>query len=111
MSESYTAPDPIDVTLQLAAAFGQGTGALLMEADALRPAYDAYLEHISRAASFWETDALTSVSVMRAMGAYAAHLALSDRRFVISRVDVEAALRVVTRSHAAPLGSCPITGR
>jgi len=36
---------------------------------------------------FWDTDALTSVSVMRAMGAYAAHLALSDRRFVISRGD------------------------
>ncbi len=63
-----------------------------MEADALRPAYNAYFDHITRAASFWETDALTSVSVMRAMGAHAAHLALSSGRFVISRGDVEAAL-------------------
>ena len=48
---------------------------------------------------------------MRAMGAYAAHLALSDQRFVISRGDVESAMTVVTRTHAAPLGTCPITGR
>lgn len=103
--------DAMDVTLQLAAAFGQGTGTMLMEADALRPAYDAYQEHIGRATSFWETDALTSISVMRAMGAYAAHLACSERRFVINRSDVEAALGVVTRVHAAPLGRCPLTGR
>ena len=48
---------------------------------------------------------------MRAMGAYAAHLALSQHRFVISRGDVESAMTVVTRIHAAPLGPCPITGR
>lgn len=49
--------------------------------------------------------------MMRAMGAYAAHLALSDRRFVISKGDVEGALLVVTRHHARPLGDCRITGR
>lgn len=103
--------DAMDVTLQLAAAFGQGTGTMLIEAGALRPAYDAYLDHITRAVQFWETDALTSFSVMRAMGAFAAHLALADHRFVISRADVVSALTVVTRNHAAPLGTCPITGR
>ena len=41
------------------------------------------------------------------MGAYAAHLALSDGRFVIGRGDVESALTVVTRSHAMPLGLLP----
>ena len=111
MPEPYSSPDPIDITLQLAAAFGAGAGHVLMEVDALRPAYNAYFDHITRAASFWETDALTSVSVMRAMGAHAAHLALSSGRLVISRGDVEAALGVVTRVHAAPLGTCPITGR
>lgn len=103
--------DAMDITLQLAAAFGQGTGVMMMEADALRPAYNAYLDHITRAVPFWGTDALTSISVMRAMGAYAAHLALSQHRFVISRGDVESALTVVTTIHAAPLGTCPITGR
>jgi hypothetical protein len=103
--------DALDITLQLAAAFGQGAGIMMMEAGALRPAYDAYREHIGRAVPYWETDALTSVSVMRAMGAYAAHLALSNGRFVISRSDVESALGVVTLRHAAPLGACPITGR
>ena len=48
---------------------------------------------------------------MRGMGAYAAHLALSEGRFVISRDDVETALGAVTLPHAAPLGNCPITGR
>lgn len=103
--------DAMDVTLQLAAAFGQGTGVMLMEADALRPAYNVYQDHLARAVPFWGTDALTSISVMRAMGAYAAHLALSQHRFVISRSDVESAMTVVTRYHAAPLGTCPITGR
>ncbi len=84
---------------------------MLIEAGALRPAYDAYSEHFARAVPFWATDALTSISVMRAMGSYAAHRALSDHRFVISRGDVESALTVVTRIHAAPLGTCPITGR
>lgn len=106
-----TSIDAMDITLQLAAAFGQGAGIMMMEAGALRPAYDAYAAHIGRAVPYWETDALTSISVMRAMGAYAAHRALSDGRFVISRGDVESALGVVTLPHAAPLGSCPITGR
>ena len=81
--------DAIDITLQLAAAFGQGAGTLFFETGALRPAYDAYGQHFAREVPHWEDDALTSVSVMRAMGAYAAHLALSERRFVISRGDVE----------------------
>lgn len=106
-----TPPDAIDITLQLAAAFGQGAGVMLMEADALRPAYDAYREHFTRAAPYWETDALPSVAIMRAMGAYAAHVALSEDRFVISRGDVERALTVVTRRHALPLGFCRITAR
>lgn len=101
----------MDVTLQLAAAFGQGAGSVLIEADALRPAYEFYRENIARAVAHWEEDALSSVSVMRAMGAYAAHLALADRRFVINRADVEAAMGVVTRSHAAPLGRCRLSLR
>jgi hypothetical protein len=111
MPEPSPSLDAIDITLQLAAAFGQGAGTMLIETGALRPAYDAYSGHIARAVPFWQTDALTSFSVMRAMGAYAAHLALSDQRFVISRGDVESAMTVVTRTHAAPLGTCPITGR
>ena len=106
-----TSIDAMDITLQLAAAFGQGAGIMLMEAGALRPAYTTYVDHISRSVPYWESDALTSISVMRAMGAYAAHRALSDGRFVISRGDVESAMTVVPRLHAAPLGSCPITGR
>jgi hypothetical protein len=111
MPKASSAIDAMDITLQLAAAFGQGAGIMLIEAGALRPAHDAYAEHIGRAVPHWGTDALTSISVMRAMGAYAAHLALSDKRFVISRGDVESAMTVVTRRHAAPLGPCPITGR
>jgi hypothetical protein len=111
MPEPSPSLDAMDVTLQLAAAFGQGTGTMMLEAGALRPAYNAYADHIARAVPFWATDALTSISVMRAMGAYAAHLALSQHRFVISRGDVESAMTVVTNIHAAPLGTCPITGR
>ena len=103
--------DAMDITLQLAAAFGQGAGTLLFETGALRPAYDAYAPHIARELPHWEEDALQSISVMRAMGAYAAHLAMSDRRFVINRGDVEAALTVVTRSHPAPMGRCRLSLR
>ena len=111
MPEPSPSLDAMDITLQLAAAFGQGAGIMLIEADALRPAYNAYRDHFSRVLPFWDEDSLPSVSVMRAMGAYAAHLALTDRRFVISKDDVESALMVVTRRHALPLGSCRITGR
>ena len=69
MPEPSPSLDHIDITLQLAAAFGQGAGTMLIEAGALRPAYDAYSEHFARAVPFWATDALTSISVMRAMGA------------------------------------------
>jgi hypothetical protein len=103
--------DAMDITLQLAAAFGQGAGTMLIETGALRPAYDAYAPHIARAVAHWEEDAPSSIAVMRGMGAYAAHRALSDGRFVISRGDVEAALPIVTRSHAAPMGRCRISAR
>jgi hypothetical protein len=111
MPNPPSTPDPLDITMQLAAAFGQGTGSLPIEVDALRPAYDAYRENIARAAAHWEADALSSISVMRSMGAYAAHLALSDRRFVISRADVENALGIVTRAHPHPLGPCRLSHR
>ena len=103
--------DAMDITLQLAAAFGQGAGTLLFETGALRPAYDAYAPHIEREVEHWEEDALNSISVMRAMGAYAAHLAMTDRRFVINRADVETAMTVVTRAHASPMGRCRISLR
>ena len=90
MPEPSSSLNAMDITLQLAAAFGQGAGIMLIEADALRPAYEAYAPHIARAVPILGGDALTSIAVMRAMGAYAAHLALSDGRFVISRGDVEA---------------------
>jgi hypothetical protein len=111
MPEPSSSLDAMDITLQLAAAFGQGAGIMLIEADALRPAYNAYCDHFTRALPFWEEDALPSISVMRAMGAYAAHQALADGRFVIGKGDVESALRIVTRRHAMPLGFCRITGR
>ena len=108
MAESF---DAMDITLQLAAAFGQGAGTMLIETGALRPAYDAYRSHIERELPYWEEDAASSIAVMRGMGAYAAPLALSDGRFTISRGDVEAALPVVTRRHAAPVGFCRISLR
>jgi hypothetical protein len=111
MPEDVAPIEAIDITLQLAAAFGQGSGHLLMEADALRPAYDAYLAHIERAVPFWDTDALTSVNVMRALGSFAAHHALTAGRVVITRTDTAAALDAIMRNRAAPLGRCPLTGR
>lgn len=108
-------PDPsintMDITLQLAAAFGQGAGLVLIEADALRPVYDAYAARIERSIPHWDTDALGSISVLRAMGAYAAHRALSNDRVVITREDAEAALELVQRTPAHPLARCRITGR
>jgi hypothetical protein len=101
----------MDITLQLAAAFGQGAGQMLIDVDALRPAHAAYAERLQHSIPHWETDALGSIAVLRAMGTYAAHLALSDHRMVISRADVEAALDQVQRMAAHPLTKCQITGR
>ena len=54
MPEPSSSFDAMDITLQLAAAFGQGAGIMLIEAGALRPAYNAYVTHFARAVPFWE---------------------------------------------------------
>jgi hypothetical protein len=101
----------MDITLQLVASFGQGAGVLLIEADALRPAYDEYAARIERSIPHWETDALGSISALRAMGAYAAHRALSERRVSITREDVAAALKVIQHVPPQAIARCRITGR
>src|SRR5262245_54990173 len=103
--------DAIDITLQLAAAFGSGAGVMMIDADALRPAYEAYASRIERSIQYWDTDAIGSISVMRAMGALAAHRALSEQRLVITREDVEVALDSVQRFAPNPLAACRITAR
>jgi hypothetical protein len=111
MPESAASLEAIDITLQLAAAFGSGAGVMMIDADALRPAYDAYATRIERSIPYWETDAISSVAAMRAMGALAAHKCLSGRRLVITREDVEYALDAVQRFHEHPLARCRITAR
>ena len=106
-----TTIDAMDITLQLAAAFGQGAGVMMIDTDALRPAVRAYADAIERSIPFWDTDAHGSIAALRAMGAYAAHRALSERRFTISREDVEAALGVVRHVDPRSLARCRITGR
>ena len=101
--------DAMDITLQLVAAFGQGAGIMMIDTNALRPAYEAYTADIARAVSHWDTHALGSIAAVRAMGAYAAHRALSERRFTISREDVEAALGAVRRVDERSLARCRIT--
>jgi hypothetical protein len=101
--------DAMDITLQLVAAFGQGAGVMMIDTNALRPAYEAYAADITRVVSEWDARALGSIAAVRAMGAYAAHRALSERRFTISREDVEAALGAVRRVDERSLARCRIT--
>jgi hypothetical protein len=106
-----TSLEAIDITLQLAAAFGSGAGVMMIDADALRPAYEAYAARIERSIPYWDTDALSSIAAMRAMGALAAHRCLSERRLVITREDVEYALDGVQRFNPHSLARCRITAR
>jgi hypothetical protein len=101
--------DAMDISLQLVAAFGQGAGIMMIDTNALRPAYDAYVADITRVVPEWDTHAHGSIAAVRAMGAYAAHRALSERRLTISREDVEAALGVVRHVNARSLARCRIT--
>jgi hypothetical protein len=49
--------------------------------------------------------------VLRLMGAYAAHRAMSDGRVSITRDDVAAALEVVQHLPPQAIARCRITGR
>jgi hypothetical protein len=82
----------MDLTLQLAASFGQGAGVLMIEADALGPVFGDYTTRLERSIPHWHEDAVSSIAVLRLMGAYAAHRALSERRVSTTRDDVVAAL-------------------
>lgn len=101
----------MDLTLQLAASFGQGAGVLMIEADALGPVFGDYTTRLERSIPHWHEDAVSSIAVLRLMGAYAAHRALSDRRVSITRDDVVAALEVVKHLPPQAIARCRITGR
>lgn len=101
----------MDLTLQLAASFGQGAGVLMIEADALGPVFGDYTARLERSIPHWHEDAVSSIAVLRLMGAYAAHRALSDRRVSITRDDVVAALEVVKHLPPQAIARCRITGR
>lgn len=101
----------MDLTLQLAASFGQGAGVLMIEADALGPAFGEYSARLERSIPHWHEDAVGSISVLRLMGAYAAHRALSEQRVSITREDVTAALEVVQHLPPQAIARCRITGR
>lgn len=101
----------MDLTLQLAASFGQGAGVLMIEADALGPVFGDYTTRLERSIPHWHKDAVSSIAVLRLMGAYAAHRALSDGRVSITRDDVAAALEVVQHLPPQAIARCKITGR
>jgi hypothetical protein len=101
----------MDLTLQLAASFGQGAGVLMIEADALAPVFGDYTTRLERSIPHWHEDAVSSIAVLRLMGAYAAHRALSERRVSITRDDVVAALEVVKHLPPQAIARCRITGR
>lgn len=82
------------IQLQLAMAFGQGTGAMMAEAEALRMALDGQTEVVGRALKDWGRTSHTLFQLVRLIGQIAATHAALDRVPEIQRRHVELAIPV-----------------
>lgn len=91
---------PRSVQLQLAMAFGQGTGTMMANAEALEYALTQHSDVIQRANVDWPSAKYTFLELVRLAGQIAAVHAAHDSRAEIERSDVERAIRGV-------LGVCP----
>lgn len=107
MTDTTPSRELLQITWQLAAAFGQGAGTIQMAPDALQPAFDAYREDLEAAVGDWQSRSLITVEYMRALGAAAAFRARLDERLTLTTEHVEKALGILRRESL--LQPCSIT--
>ena len=91
---------PQSVQLQLAMAFGQGTGTMMASAEALEYALTQHSDVILRANADWQAAKYTFLELVRLAGQIAAVHAAHDSKAEIARIHVERAIPAV-------LGVCP----
>jgi hypothetical protein len=94
-----------EMQLQLAVAFGQGTGAIPASPDALAFALSKNAVLIRRARGDWDASRYAFIDLVRRMGQIAATLAIVGGRAEIATAHVRAALRLIN-----PICPCtPVT--
>jgi hypothetical protein len=98
------------IGLQLAMAFGQGTGTMLATAGALLKAFNTYGASFDDKAASWEDFELRALEYARALGQVAAYAAVKNGRCVIDVDDVQYALGIVQANTLRPLSVCDLTG-
>jgi hypothetical protein len=84
-----------EMQLQLAVAFGQGTGAIPASPDALGFALSSSAVLIRRARGDWDASRHAFVDLVRRMGQISATLAIAGGKAEIGRPHVRAALKIV----------------
>lgn len=89
--------------LQLAMAFGQGTGTMLATEEAVKTALASLTAYLEKSSVRWNRDSLKFIEYARALGTVAAVAAAGDRAFVIGREHVETALNGIERNLVEPL--------
>ncbi|HJZ70757.1 MAG TPA: hypothetical protein VKE51_03405 [Vicinamibacterales bacterium] len=100
--------DLLPLTWQLASAFGQGAGTMLLTTDAAKSVIDAYSEGLNRNREQSNTNALALIEFARALGAAAALISLQRGGAIIDVADVQTAIRNLKRTQAFPLVPCPV---
>lgn len=84
-----------EVRLQLAVAFGQGTGTIPTSPEALSFALEQNTDLIRRAQGEWATWRFAFLDLVKRLGQVSATLAIMDRQPEIGRKHVEEGLQVV----------------
>ena len=93
---------------QVAAAFGQGAGTMLIDVDGVRTLRQVYVPRFQDYdGASWPDDVLVACEWARALGRIAAGHATTRGGMAIQTVDVENALERGSQMHEFPFGRCP----
>jgi hypothetical protein len=97
----------IAITWQLAAAFGQGAGTMIVTTGAAEAVMGHYQRQL-RDIQDWDRIALQMIEYTRALGAASAMWALRRGGAIIDIKDVKAAIGKLKQSQPPPMFECPI---
>jgi hypothetical protein len=108
--DTSISPQLLQVSWQLAAAFGQGAGTMTVTTDATQVVFDSYVGPLRDILHEWPAHSLRMIEFMRAVGTVAAGTAVRHHRCVITTDDMLMALDVVRRTNVSPFADmCGIT--
>jgi hypothetical protein len=100
-------PELQAITWQLAAAFGQGAGTMILSAPAAQAVMAFYGERFGKMEPS-EINVLKMIEFMRAIGAASAMYSLQDGGAIIDTDAVKKAIAALKAKQKFPLGDCPI---